>query len=214
MRSELTRYSDLLTDIKLRIRQAQHKAVFSANAELILLHWDIGRMIESRQQTEGWGAAVIPRLSRDIRNDLPEMKGFSERNLKRMVRFYREYPWLVEKVPQAVAQLPERAANGKVPQAVAPASYLSVSENLQKLVTKIPWGQNFLLIEKVKDLPHRLWYMQATIEDGWSRDVLQTMIKNKAHERRGMTVTNFEAHLPAPQSDLAQQAFKDPYIFD
>jgi len=214
MGSELTRYSNLLTDIKLRIRQAQTKAVFSANAELILLYWDIGRMIESRQQIEGWGAAVIPRLSLDIRNDLPELKGFSERNLKRMIRFYREYPKLVEKVPQAVAQLPEQALNEKGPQAVAPLADLSVLEKLQKLVAKIPWGQNFLLIEKVKGLPSRLWYMQKTIENGWSRDVLQTMIKSKAHERQGKAVTNFEAHLPAPQSDLAQQALKDPYIFD
>jgi len=214
MGSELTRYSDLLTDIKLRIRQAQTKAVFSANTELILLYWDIGRMIESRQQSEGWGAAVIPRLSRDIHNDLPAMKGFSERNLKRMIRFYREYPVLVEKVPQTVAQLPEQAANEKGPQVVASVADLSVLKNLQKLVTKIPWGQNFLLIEKVKDLPRRLWYMQKTIENGWSRNVLQTMIKSNAHERQGKAVTNFEAHLPAPQSDLAQQALKDPYIFD
>jgi len=214
MGSELTRYSDLLTDIKLRIRQAQTKAVFSANTELILLYWDIGRMIESRQQSEGWGAAVIPRLSRDIHNDLPAMKGFSERNLKRMIRFYREYPVLVEKVPQTVAQLPEQAANEKGPQVVAHVTDLSVLKNLQKLVTKIPWGQNFLLIEKVKDLPRRLWYMQKTIENGWSRNVLQTMIKSNAHERQGKAVTNFEAHLPAPQSDLAQQALKDPYIFD
>jgi len=214
MGSELTRYSDLLTDIKLRIRQAQTKAVFSANTELILLYWDIGRMIESRQQSEGWGTAVIPRLSRDIHNDLPAMKGFSERNLKRMIRFYREYPVLVEKVPQTVAQLPEQAANEKGPQVVASVADLSVLKNLQKLVTKIPWGQNFLLIEKVKDLPRRLWYMQKTIENGWSRNVLQTMIKSNAHERQGKAVTNFEAHLPAPQSDLAQQALKDPYIFD
>ena len=131
-----------------------------------------------------------------------------------MIRFYREYPGLVEKVPQAVAQLPEQEANEKVPQAVAHVTDLSVLEKLQKLVEKIPWGQNFLLIEKVKDLSSRLWYMQKTIENGWSRDVLQTMIKSKAHERQGKAVTNFEVHLPAPQSDLAQQALKDPYIFD
>jgi hypothetical protein len=85
----------------------------SASAEMIMMYWDIGRMVEERQHLEGWGAAVIPRLSRDIHNDLPEIKGFSERNLKRMIRFYREYSGLVEKVPQAVAQLPEQAANEK-----------------------------------------------------------------------------------------------------
>ena len=97
MSNDLTHYASLLDDVKTRIRQAQTKAVFSANAELILLYWDIGRMIHQRQKREGWGAAVIPRLARDIRNDLPEMKGFSERNLKRMIRFYREYPGLSKK---------------------------------------------------------------------------------------------------------------------
>ena len=113
MGSKLTRYSDLLTDIKTCIRQAQTRAVMLASAEMIIMYWDIGRMVEERQHLEGWGAAVIPRLSRDIHNDLPEIKGFSERNLKRMIRFYREYPGLVEKVPQAAAQLPEQAANEK-----------------------------------------------------------------------------------------------------
>ena len=81
MTTDLTHYAGLLGDIKIRIRQAQIKATLSANAEMILMYWDIGRMILERQKREGWGAAVIPRLCRDIRNDLPEEKGFSERNI-------------------------------------------------------------------------------------------------------------------------------------
>jgi hypothetical protein len=57
------------------------------------------------EQEEGWGAGVIPRLSKDLRNDLPEVKGFSERNLKLMAQFYREYPELSAIGQQAVAQL-------------------------------------------------------------------------------------------------------------
>lgn len=91
MTTDLTLYTDLLGDIKTRIRQAQVKATLSANAEMILMYWDIGRLITERQQREGWGAAVIPRLSRDLRNDLPEEKGFSERNIGYMIRLAREY---------------------------------------------------------------------------------------------------------------------------
>ena len=81
----------------------------------------VGRsgMIDQRQQEGGWGAGVIPRLSKDLRNELPEIKGFSERNLKRMIRFYREYPFLCLEVPQAVAQLPGQTRDEKVPQPVA-----------------------------------------------------------------------------------------------
>lgn len=62
------------------------------NAELIRLYWDIGRILEERQEQEGYGAAVIPRLARDLHNQLPEVKGFSERNIGRMIAFSRAYP--------------------------------------------------------------------------------------------------------------------------
>jgi len=91
MKNEVQHYPDLLNTIKARIRQAQIKASLSANAEMILLYWDIGRMIHERQQKKGWGAGIIPRLAKDIRNDMPEVKGFSERNIGYMIRFAREY---------------------------------------------------------------------------------------------------------------------------
>jgi hypothetical protein len=158
MTTDLSLYTDLLGDIKTRIRRAQIKATLSANAEMILMYRDIGHMIHERQQREGWGAAVIPRLSRDLRNDLPEEKGFSERNIERMLRFYREYPVTLPKVPQSMAQLQPAENEGlvKVPQPVAQMPPNELSTNLQQLVAKIPWGHNILLTEKVKDLPTRL----------------------------------------------------------
>jgi len=216
MKKELIQYGELLNAVKSRIRQAQTKAILSANAEMILLYWDIGRMIDQRQQEEGWGAGVIPRLSRDVRNNLPEIKGFSERNLKRMIRFYREYPFIYPEVPRPVAQFDMQDRNEKVPQAVAQlktATYEHKAE-IRELILNLPWGQNFLLIEKLKEMPVRIWYMHMTIEKGWSRNVLQLMIESNAYERQGTAITNFETHLPSPQSDLAKQALKDPYIFD
>lgn len=65
------------------------RAVLSANAELVRLYWDIGRMIDQRQQQEGWGAAVIPRLARELHNELPHVKGFSERNINCDTRLMR-----------------------------------------------------------------------------------------------------------------------------
>jgi len=218
--TELDFYADLLGDIKARIRQGQIKAGLSANAEMILMYWDIGRMIRERQQEKGWGAGVIPRLAKDIRNDMPEVKGFSERNIGYMIRFVREYesPPILQ---QAVAKLGSSlrvgqptaltTGEGKVPQPLAKAGQREI---MQRLVAKIPWGQNILLLEKVKDLPARLWYMEQTIQNGWSRDMLGLMIKGKAHERQGAAVTNFQQRLPDPQSDLARQLLKDPYIFD
>ena len=123
-------YRQVLADIKQRIRHAQTRAVMAVNAELIRLYWEIGALIDARQQQEGWGTGVIPTLARDLHNELPEEKGFSERNIKRMLAFYREYPHL-EFVPQAVAQM---AAHREVPQPVAlfPA----------ELLCALPWGHH------------------------------------------------------------------------
>ncbi len=77
----------LLADIKQRVQQAQVRAMLSVNAELIRLYWGIGQVIDERQRQEGWGAGVIARLARDLHNELPEEKGFSERNIKQMLAF-------------------------------------------------------------------------------------------------------------------------------
>jgi predicted nuclease of restriction endonuclease-like (RecB) superfamily len=214
MKQNRRSYTELLKHIKSRIRTAQIKAVLSANAELIYMYWDIGKMIEERQQQEGWGTAVIPRLSKDIRNELPKVKGFSERNIGRMIAFYREYSELGEILPQAVAKLGNENKDKNLPQAVAKIETEELSKKICIFILYLPWGHNLLLIEKIKDLEIRLWYMQKTIDNGWSRPVLQTMIKTNAYEREGKAITNFKSHLPNPQSDLANQTLKDPYIFD
>ncbi len=207
-------YGNLLENIKLRIQKAQIKAVLSVNAELIYMYWDIGKMIDRRQQKEGWGAAIIPRISKDIHNELPEVNGFSERNLKRMIRFYREYSELDLIVPQLVAQLDRGVDMPKVPQPVAQIENGDLSKRICMFILYLPWGHNLFFIEKIKDLEIRLWYMQKTIDNGWSRSVLQMMIESNAYEREGKAITNFKSHLPSPQSDLANQTLKDPYIFD
>jgi predicted nuclease of restriction endonuclease-like (RecB) superfamily len=207
-----TGYAELLRSLKERIRAAQIRASLSVNREMLAVYWDIGRIIEQRQKSEGWGSAVIPRLSRDICNELPEVKGFSERNLKRMIRFYREYPHLLRKAPQAAVQLQDE----KVPQPVAQiqANEKEAASEFREAVFGLPWGHNILLMEKVKDISIRFLYMRHTISNGWSRNVLCLMIESNAHKRQGKAVTNFDKLLPSPQSDLALQTLKDPYIFD
>lgn len=88
---ELKIYESLISDIKNRIKHGQVRASLAVNAELILMYHDIGKMIVARQQDEGWGNAVIPKISRDIKNELSDIKGFSERNLGYMVQFAKAY---------------------------------------------------------------------------------------------------------------------------
>jgi predicted nuclease of restriction endonuclease-like (RecB) superfamily len=85
-------YEDFLRELKQRIRDAQVRAIFAVNHELILLYWRTGRDILERQDRDGWGAKVIERLAADLRRDLPNMKGFSRTNLLYMRAFAEAWP--------------------------------------------------------------------------------------------------------------------------
>lgn len=98
-------FAALLADVKLRIQTAQTRAMLAVNSELTRLYWDIGRMIDVRQKLEGWGSGVIPQLATELKNEMPELKGFSERNIDRMIAFYRNYPDPTAILQQAVAKL-------------------------------------------------------------------------------------------------------------
>lgn len=85
---------------------------------------------------------------------------------------------------------------------------------VQQAAAQIPWFHNCMLLDKVKDPAEREWYMRATVQYGWSRDMLAHQIDSGLHTRQGQALTNFDRTLPAPQSDLARQMLKEPYNFD
>lgn len=179
--SEIEKYNSFLVDIKTQIKLSQQKAFNAVNQEMISLYFNIGKMIDTWQKELGWGAKVIDKLSLDILNEFPTMSGFSTRNLKLMVQFYKEY---------------------------------SNDEFVQPIVAQIPWTHNIILIQKIKDKNIRFWYMEQTLQNGWSKDILSLMIKSEIHNRTGNLVSNFSQILPPLESDLVQQSFKDPYRFD
>jgi len=182
-------YSSLLSDLKKQIQESQIKATISANQELIKLYWHIGKTIVEKQEKNGWGTKIVEKLGKDIQNEFPGIEGFSRTNIFRMKAFYLAYCNSLTTVGQLIEKPPE--------------PFLT-----------IPWGHNFILLDKLQNFEERLWYAKKAIENGWSRSVLETMIKNSFHKRHGKAITNFKATLPVSQSDLAQQTLKDPYIFD
>lgn len=209
--ARLKGYPEFFNNLKTRIREAQVKATLSVNRELILLYWEIGYQLDAAQKNQRWGAAVIPRLAKDLKNELPELKGFSERNIAYMLAFAREYglpPILQQPVAKLISEKFVPKTTAKFPIAKTDPWML------EALLPVLPWGHNILLIEKVKERTPRLWYAQKTLENGWSRNVLNLMIQSRAHERQGKAITNFDHRLPPAQSDLAKQTLKDPYIFD
>lgn len=88
------------------------------------------------------------------------------------------------------------------------------TEFVQQTVAQLPWGHNLVLLDRLSESETRRWYAAKAIENNWSRNILVMQIETRLMERQGKAVTNFEASLPKPQSDLALESIKDPYRFD
>ena len=174
-------YGAFLVDLKNKVKLAQSQVMKTVNTAMVVLYWEIGRAIQSKQESFGWGAKIIEKLAMDLKRAFPNIKGFSSRNLKYMLKFARAYPSL-EKVQQHAAQ--------------------------------IPWFHNVVLLEKVRDERARLWYIEKTIENGWSRSALKTRLDSRLYEREGRGVNNFEQAIGPIETNLARNIIKDPYCFD
>ena len=176
-----TDYKIWINELKNQVRSVQIKAAIAVNSELIKFYWELGKMISEKQEFYSWGEKLIEQISKDLKEEFPDMKGFSTRNIKYIRNFYAFY---------------------------------NNSEIRQQLVAQIPWGHNILIYSKSKNIQEATFYIQQTIENNWSRDVLALQIKTNLFDRKGKSITNFKNTLPKPFSDLAEQTLKDPYIFD
>ncbi|SKC19871.1 PDDEXK nuclease domain-containing protein [Dyadobacter psychrophilus] len=177
-----------LSEIKSKIRSSQIRAAVAANSALIEFYWDLGKLIVEKQADTQWGDKLIETLSKDLKEDFTDIKGLSSSNLKYCKRFYSFYSWPIGQQP--------------------------VDQLAKRLIKQIPWGHNILIFTKSDNLDQATFYLQKTLENGWSRDILALQLKSNLYVRAGASVTNFDLTLPKPFSDLAQQTLKDPYVFD
>jgi predicted nuclease of restriction endonuclease-like (RecB) superfamily len=178
-------YQTWVVEIKTRLRSMQMKAAVSVNSTLLEFYWELGADIVDKQQNSTWGDGFLKQLSVDLMAEFPDMKGFSKRNLEEIRRWHLFYGDANPITQQAVAQLKQ-----------------------------IPWGHNIMIVSKCKSQVEALYYVENTIQHGWSRNVLTHQIESNLWEREGRSISNFSSTLPSPQSDLAQQTLKDPYVFD
>lgn len=184
-------YKKLLSDLKEKVRSSQLKAAVKVNYELLDLYWNLGKEIVEKQKQFSWGESFLKTLSEDLRKEFPNMKGFSAENLKHIRYWYIFYnDYLIGL--QVVTQL----------------------SDVERKIKSIPWGHNQRIMYKCKDVEEALFYVNKTIENGWSRTILEHQIDGDVYKRAGSAITNFDMKLPATQSELAKQTIKDPYNFD
>ena len=162
-------YQEILKQLKEKIRLARTKVVYSANTQLLEIYWEVGRTILHQQSKEGWGTKVIDRLSNDLRAEFSDMKGLSVRNLKYMRAFAEAYPNFNYSVEKQINQI--KFKSSEIVQ-VPPAQLTKSQKNqfVQAMLAQLSWYHHTTLLDKIKDPEVRLFYIQKTIENGWSRE--------------------------------------------
>ncbi|MCL1826412.1 MAG: PDDEXK nuclease domain-containing protein [Candidatus Cloacimonetes bacterium] len=209
-------YLQWLTSLKDRIRQSQIKASIRINTELLFLYWELGKDIVTKQMESTWGSSFLEQLSRDLKLEFPDMSGFSARNLFYIKQFYLFYNQDNELLQQVVAEIPNQVNNCL--QQYDNKDFIKSQQVVALLEThpifQIPWGHHILIFTKVKSINEAMFYIQKTIENGWSRSVLMNYMDTDLFRTQGKALTNFTRLLPEPQSDLAQEILKNPYNFD
>lgn len=182
-------YKDWIRSISERYRQCQIKAAVSVNRELISFYWSLGQEIVQREGEKKYGSGFYTALSKDLKELIPGVKGFASSNLRYMAKFYSLYTPLI--FPQVVGNLSE--------------------EDL----FAVPWGHHRIIIDRCKEDSNKaVFFVKKTIQNNWSRAVLENFLDTDLYDRQGKAISNFAYALPAAQSNLAQEMTKDPYNFD
>ncbi len=150
-------YNAFIKQIKSRIQSSQIKAAISVNQEMLKLYWFIGSEIVKKQKTANWGDGLLQQISDDLQKEFPEMKGFSVTNIKYMKNWFLF--WRIS--PQVVDDLNNAT------------------------IFQIPWGHNREIITKIKKSTEALFYVNKTIENNWSRNILIHQIESQLYERYG-----------------------------
>ena len=219
--NNIANYSILLRQVKQRVALAQQRAIYAANEELLRMYWDLGNVLYSAQQAEGWGKGTLERLSKDLKNEYPREKGFSVRNLRCMIEFYLEYNQELTMakafLQPAVAKMQNNSSlttqvhNNTIVQ--PPVAQLP-EYNFVLPIRHIHWTHNVILMQRVKDIKARYWYMIQCLTSHWSKDYLAEAIKLDYYGKHGVLANNFDATLPAKEAKGVKSLLKDPYIFD
>ena len=181
-------YREWISEVSSRFRQSQIKAAVKVNNEMLRFYWQLGKELHDRKNRFSYGQSFYKTISRDLRKELPDVKSFSETNLRYMQKFAELYSGASN-----LPQLGEDLRSGEIEPLFA-----------------IPWGHHKLIMDKCSgNLQKALFFVNQALQNGWSRAMLLNFLDTDLFERQGKAITNFKQTLPALQSDLAQEITKD-----
>lgn len=195
-------YGQLLGKLKERFRRSQIKAAVKVNTEMLEFYWEMGRDISRLYANAKYGTAFFDCLSLDLRAEFPNQTGFSTANIRYTKRWYEFYN-------QDNTNLQQVAEDFEATNCQQTADDLEMPIEFGK----IPWFHHVAIFTKSKSIAEALFYIDKTIENGWSRSELEAEIDDDLYSKQSKAVTNFDEKLPASYSGLAKAILKSPYDF-
>lgn len=203
-------YQRFLSDMVVMVQNHRAAAVQSVQSINNQLYWNIGELILKMQQQYGWGKSIVEKLSNDLQHQVGKGVSWSSRNLWLMRQLVTEY----SNLKQLDSDL-NIINNLKLKQ---PDSVLKTENglNIKQLVSEIPWMHNVLILQKVKDINARIYYLQSTLRNRYSRSVLLHQIKANAYQNHLLNPTqhNFTNILPEHLQEQTSESIKSVYSLD
>lgn len=193
-------YSALLGRLKDRFRRSRIKAAIKVNTEMLEFYWAMGREISQLYRHAKYGSAFYDCLSLDLKTAFPNQSGFSTTNIKYSKRWYEFY-----NQPNTNRQRVVDDFDG--------VKHGGIGDEMPVDFGMIPWGQHIDIFTRSKSIEEAIFYIEKTIENGWSRPELATEMESGLYHKYGKAITNFDEKLPAPYSGLAKALLRSPYDF-
>ena len=205
-------YNEAVQQIKTAILQSQAKALKSVNQEQLALYYGIGRFISHNSREGFWGKDAIATISRQLRLEMPGIRGFSETNLKMMRIFYEEWENLETNSSDAYDELQDIDINqDKIRQ----LQLTNLKDFPLIAFLSIGFSHHCKILAKVKDIDERKFYIQLSADLNLSIDALERKIAEDAYHNQGKMPNNFGMTIPDyKRSFQAIQMFKDEYMLD
>ncbi len=204
-------YLNFIDEVKQQIIRSRFVAARLVNREQLMLYLVIGKGLSEKVASEKWGAKVIEQIAIDLQKELPGLRGFSFTNLKNMKQFAEEY--------SSARFLPFSTAGMQTTDGQEFEISQMPSGQLEELTPELFFGVGFshhtLLMNKCKVWDERLFYLQKSVENHWTHEMLEWQIKANLYQKQGKTIqNNFEKTLPIALQQSSTLAFKDEYLLD
>lgn len=208
-------YIDFIKEIKQQIIKSRYNAAKLVNKEQLLLYFNTGRMLSEKIKAEKWGESVLQKLADDLQTQLPGLRGFSYRSLKRMRQFYEGYKNLPICSPAEGKLVKNR--NKSTPLVIGSPLVTQLQQigyQLIELFFGISFTHHFVIFTAIKQEQERWFYIQQASINGWSKRTLEHHISAGLYHQRGQLPNNFDSSLQGAAKLNALEVFQDNYLFD